>query len=159
VWAGLGIGLGLAAAGVNLSAAAPARPPARPELHLPPPDYLPPQARGRLRARMGRHGAQMSGLMRAVVLLDHETTARLAQQIADEEMIGRGAGGDWPALLPDRFFELQDGLRDQAAQLAGHASARDSAGAGAAAGRLLETCVGCHAAYLAGGPDRQPERR
>lgn len=100
--------------------------------------------------RMGRHGESLTGLGRAVVLLDLTATARLARQIADDEALAR-------ALAPLRkerdegaesFAALQEELRTRAGRLAAEAGARNDLGVAESFGELAKTCVRCHRLYL-----------
>jgi hypothetical protein len=130
---------------------------------LPAPEYLTPEARAELRARMGRHGATLSSLVQAVVLLDRPTIRTLANRIAEEETIARLSAptkSGKPLPLPPPFFAELDALRDNARELAAAAQTR--------AGRdedreladrfaaLARTCVGCHSVYLRGGLGSEP---
>ncbi|WP_373047716.1 cytochrome c [Vulgatibacter sp.] len=115
------------------------------------PAHLPAGARMLLLERMGNHRVDMTRLNFAVLFLEHETAERLARRIAAEprlaEPVGDG-GAELNSLVPPRFFELQDELKERALQLA-DAAARGNDGAIAKAyGSLTETCVRCHAAYL-----------
>jgi cytochrome c556 len=123
--------------------------------HLPEPGYLPPTARALLHADMQRHAAQMSTLMSSALLLDFETLGSVARAIAAEPRIARPTTHDATELnarLPERFFALQDRLHAEASRLAAAADARDAAAASSAYGALEETCMACHASYLAGNP-------
>lgn len=126
-------------------------PPMTARKNLEPPAYLSALARQLLKRRMQRHGAEMLALLQAVVLLDHETTRRLAAELAAEPRLTRpiaGGADDLNASLPERFFVLQDELRSRALDLAG---ATRQAGAPELARRLGEvtqTCVACHTTYL-----------
>jgi len=127
---------------------------------LPAPEYLPPEARAELRARMGRHAATLSSLVQALVLLDRPAIRALASRIAEEETAARLSAptkSGKPLPLPPQFFTELDALRDNAQQLAtaaaqpssGRDDDRELADRFAA---LARTCVGCHSAYLHGGP-------
>lgn len=117
---------------------------------------LPPQAREVLRSRMERHGAEMTVLMATVVLLDYEAAEALALDIAREPRLGRPMPSETDtlnALLPPRFFDLQDQLLQRAEATAAAARLRDDAGLARAFSALGETCVSCHSAYLRTGAD------
>jgi hypothetical protein len=111
---------------------------------------------GATRARMGRHGASLSGLARSVVLLDFATTARLARQVADDETIALAVT---PAVRPDpaeSFTALQEELRARARRLGDAAAARDDAAVADSFGEVAKTCVRCHRLYLRPAPRTRP---
>lgn len=115
------------------------------------PEWLPEEAREILTARMQRHGEDMMFLMASVVLLSHDGAEHLANQIASEPRIGRPAAEERDtvsSLLPPRFFDLQDELRERARAVAVAAKAKDTARMVKAHGQLVETCVKCHSVYL-----------
>jgi hypothetical protein len=117
-----------------------------------------PLEQGITRARMGRHGAGLMGLARSVVLLDLETTARLARQIDDDEAIAVGLG----AVPPDRgdpgesFQALAAELRTRAGRLADEAGRKNDLGVADTFGELARTCVRCHRLYLRPRPRAAP---
>lgn len=154
--------LGTAALGAEPAAKAPkpqqkVTPTARKGLEEP--SYLSLIARQLLKQRMARHGADMLALVQAVLFLDHQTTQRLAAEIAAEPRLTRPiAGGldDVNAALPERFFILQDELKSRAIDLAGASRSSDPAQLAARLGELTQTCVSCHAAYLEPPPALAP---
>jgi hypothetical protein len=105
--------------------------------------------RGAIKSRMGRHGASLTGLGRAVVMLDLTTAARLARQIADEELVARSLDTDKKnERAAESFGALQEELRSRAARLAAEAGGRNDLGVADAFGELARTCVRCHRLYL-----------
>jgi len=124
--------------------------------HLRPPEYVTPETRTELDARMARHGAVMSNLVRAVVLLDRPTIRVLAGRIADEEVVSHAARSPHtppPLSLPREFFVEQTKLAGAARDLA--VAAADGADDRVLAERfaaVTSTCVGCHSSYLHGRP-------
>lgn len=115
------------------------------------PPYLSPLARQVLKQRMKRHGNDMLTMVRSVLFLDHETTQRIAAELAAEPRLTRAiAGGsdDVNAALPERFFVLQDELRSRALDLSAAAKEGDDAKLAARLGEVTRTCVSCHATYL-----------
>lgn len=121
------------------------------------PSYLSPIARQLLKQRMARHGGDTLALVQAVLFLDHETTQRLAAELAAEPRLTRpiaGGADDINAALPERFFVLQDELRSRALDLAQAARGPDHEKLAARLGELTQTCVSCHSAYLE--PPRPP---
>jgi hypothetical protein len=120
-------------------------------LELREPTWLPPEGREMLAARMHRHAQDMMFLVASVVLLNHDVAAELSDGIADEPRLGRPAAGEQDtlnALLPARFFELEDELRERSRAVAVAAKSKDDARLAKAYGQLVETCVSCHAVYL-----------
>jgi hypothetical protein len=113
---------------------------------------------GATKARMGRHGAGLTGLGRSVVLLDLPTTVRLARQIADDETLAVGLKALAPARANagESFAALQDELQGRAARLADEAAQRNDLGVADAFGELARTCVRCHRLYLRPGARPAP---
>ncbi len=123
------------------------------------PGYLSPLARGLLKRRMARHGQDTLALTQAVLLLDRETTQRLAAGIADEPRLTRpiaGGADDLNTALPERFFVLQDELRSRAKALLEVSRGNDDESLAARFGELTQTCVSCHSAYLEPAPPPAP---
>jgi hypothetical protein len=139
-------------------AATPTKPAARPAApdtlspsRLPEPEYLPDIARSLLHERMRRHGQDATGLMLSVVLLKYDDVQETAKRIAGEPRLVRPTMGNDNELnryLPERFFVLQDQLRDTAQKLAESAGHKDDKALAKSFGQLTETCVACHNAYL-----------
>jgi cytochrome c556 len=124
-----------------------------PERHLPEAGYLPAAARMLLHAEMQRHGGQMRSLMWSTVTFDFDATAATARAIVAEPRIARPTTHDATqlnSLLPERFFALQDQLRERAAELATAAAAHDRTAIDAAYVQVERTCVACHESYLDG---------
>ncbi len=122
-----------------------------PSRHLEEPEYLSPLARQVLRTKMRRHGEDMVQLVMAVTLLQRERARSLANEIATEPRLTRPiAGGedDVNAGLPLQLFTLQDDLRLKAKALAEAAAKGDDSGLAKSFGRMTETCVACHSAFL-----------
>jgi hypothetical protein len=118
---------------------------------LPAPEHLPELARTLLKQRMQRHGSDVEELLRAVLLLRRKEAREAANRIATEPWLVRPIRGSEDALnssLPELFFILQDQLRDRAHALAEAAAAKDDRALAQAYGRVMETCVQCHSAYL-----------
>ena len=115
------------------------------------PDYIPETARALLRKKMERHGQDARDLMFGVTLLQYDIVKAAAQRISSEPRFVRPiAGGedDLNALLPERFFVLQDESRTRAQAVATAAEKKDDKALAESYGRLVETCVACHSAYL-----------
>jgi cytochrome c556 len=115
------------------------------------PDYLSELARQMLRRRMERHGRDMTTLMTGVVLLKREVVQSLASNLAAEPRITRplpDSRDELNTALPERFFVLQDELRDRARQLAETAKSGKDKELGESFARLTQTCVACHSTYL-----------
>ncbi|MDX2011371.1 MAG: hypothetical protein SFW67_14315 [Myxococcaceae bacterium] len=115
------------------------------------PDYLSELARQMLRRRMERHGRDMTTLMTGVVLLKREVVQSLSANLAAEPRITRplpDSRDDLNSALPERFFVLQDELRDRARQLGETAKSGKDKELGESFARLTQTCVACHSTYL-----------
>jgi hypothetical protein len=106
---------------------------------------------GVLKTKMGQHDLQMRELMTRVVLLDDDGVARAAGAIFDEPSLARPILGDeLNALLPDRFFALQDDLRNRARLLVIASTHHDRAAVADEFAALSKTCITCHDVYLRG---------
>jgi len=104
-----------------------------------------------LETKMGQHDLQMRELMTRVVLLDDDGVARAAGAIFDEPALARPILGDeLNALLPGRFFALQDDLRNHARLLVIASSHHDRAAVADEFAALSKTCINCHDVYLRG---------
>ena len=118
---------------------------------LPVPERIPPAMREVIASKMRRHAEQLPALVSKVVVLDYDGAARAAGEIFDEPGLARPVAGDeLNALLPPRFFVLQDSLRDGARQVVAAAAERNSARLSEAFGALTKTCVSCHDGYQRG---------
>lgn len=145
------IGSALLAGAIGLAIFLRPRPVAREELIAP--ASISPALVNVVRAKMGRHGAQMQELVSRVVLLDDDGIARAAGAIFDEPALARPLSGDeLNTLLPERFFVLQDELRQRAKQLVIASGRSDRAAVAAEFAALSRTCVDCHQVYRHGDP-------
>jgi cytochrome c556 len=127
--------------------------PPTPTPHLEPPEALPGAARAILKRRMAGHVRDMSDLVSAIMVLDYAAIHDRAQAVAGDANLARPLGGDATelnSLLPDKFFEYQDALRNNARLLATAAERMDALEVGSAYGRVAESCVQCHASYRSG---------
>jgi len=96
-------------------------------------------------------GRGSTALVFGVTLLQYDMARAAAQRISAEPRLVRpivGGDEDLNALLPERFFVLQDEARLRAQAIATAAEKRDNKALAESYGRLMETCVACHAAYL-----------
>lgn len=138
-----------------------AKAPAKPK-KLESPPYISPTARRVLDERMERHGMAAMRLTVSVILLAYNETREVAEGMASEPGLARprpGEEGTLNAALPAPFFDFQDQLRARAQELALAAKEKNDAKVGAAMGRLTQTCISCHAAYLKGGGSEEAERK
>ena len=104
-----------------------------------------------IRKKMERHGEDAKDLMFGVTLLQYDMARAAAQRISAEPRLVRpimGGESDLNTLLPERFFVLQDEARLRAQAIAAAAEKRDTKALAESYGRLMETCVSCHSAYL-----------
>ncbi len=143
-------------AGVAALGAAPEEPAKvtpRPLPHLEAPGDLPLAARDALALKMRNHANDLEWLFAAVLMLNHDLAEQAATGIADTPRRSRPLPGylqSLNALLPKRFFELQEQLAQRARAVAAAAHAKDDREMSRAMGRLTETCVQCHSVYLHG---------
>lgn len=131
--------------------ACPEAKPAPAKWSMPAPAHLPQAARAILAERMQRHGAAMTDMVWAALFLDYDSAADIAQEIASEPRLARPFSRDASelnALLPESFFALQDELAARAEEVARVAPTKDPAALSASVGRLTDTCMRCHSAYL-----------
>lgn len=108
-------------------------------------------ARQLLRRRMERHGRDLNQLTNGVVLLRRDVVLAIAQTISSEPRITRplpDTRDELNSALPERFFVLQDELRERAKALAEAAKNRDDGAVAEAYGRTIQTCVTCHVSFL-----------
>lgn len=108
-------------------------------------------ARQLLRRRMERHGRDLNQLATGVVLLRREVVVAIAQTISTEPRITRplpDTRDELNGALPERFFVLQDEVRERAKALAEAAKNRDDAAVAEAYARTIQTCVACHVSFL-----------
>ena len=117
------------------------------------PERIPIEAQAALASKMRRHAEQLPELVSRAVVLDYDGVARAAGAIFDEPMLARPLGGDeLNAVLPERFFVLQDQLQGAAHAAVDAAARHDPHAIGEAAANLTRICVDCHAVYLNGAP-------
>jgi hypothetical protein len=141
------VGAVILAAAVGLAVFLRPKPTAREELAAP--GTIPPAALAVLRTKMGHHDAQMKTLLDRVLMLDDDGIARAAGEIFDEPALARPVLGDeLNALLPERFFTLQNDVRERARQLVAASGRHDRAGVAEEFGALSKSCVACHEVYL-----------
>jgi hypothetical protein len=125
------------------------KPAAREELAAP--ATIPPALVQVLRTKMGRHDFQMRTLMSRVVLLDDDGIARAAGEVFDEPALARPLAGDeLNGMLPERFFVLQEELRQHARKLVMASQRHDRAAVADEFAALSKSCLSCHEVYLRG---------
>jgi hypothetical protein len=141
------VGVVAVAAIVGLAVFLRPKPVARNELR--PAGSIPPQALSILESKMARHDEQMNDLLARVLMLDDDGIARAAGSIFDEPELTRPAlGNELNALLPDRFFALQDDLRQHARRLVAASGRHDRPAVAEEFGALAKSCISCHEIYL-----------
>lgn len=122
-------------------------------LHLAEPKDFPAAARQALAQRMSQHADQLEWVLSAALMLNYDLAARSATNLADDPKLAPPPPGDLDTLnaaLPKRFFVLQAQLAKKARAVATAAKAKDDVKLSQAVGKLTETCVACHSAYLYG---------
>jgi len=101
---------------------------------------------------MERHGDEMVRLVIAATLLHRDKVQRFASDIASEPRLTRPLRGEpddvLNSALPEKFFVLQDELRERAKALAQTARGTNNDELAAGVGLVLQTCVRCHSAFL-----------
>lgn len=107
---------------------------------------------------MEHHAVQMDALVWAVLLLDDASAAEIAGEIAGRPVLAKVPAGETDtvnAMLPPRFFKLQDQLAADARTVAALAAepSRKPGSLARALGNMTATCVACHTAYLRGPAD------
>jgi hypothetical protein len=118
---------------------------------LPSSASIPPAARQVVRSKMARHEAQMKALVSRVVLLDDDGVARVAGEIFDEPALARPVGGDeLNGLIPERFFLLQDELRERARQLVIASSGHNREAIASEFAAIAKSCISCHQVFVHG---------
>lgn len=124
--------------------------PQRPTLQRKEP--LPELARDLLRKYMIEHGDSMESLLWSALMLEHQMTEVVVEQILGQPRLSRPVASeagdtlnDW---LPPRFYELQEQMFTAAEELRFAASKRDDVGTAKSYARLAETCVTCHSLFL-----------
>lgn len=124
-------------------------------IHLQAPARFPASARKMLDQRMNEHANELEWLLSAALMLNYDLAETAATNLANDPKLARPSAGDMDtlnALLPKKFFALQAQLAKRARDVAAAAKTHDNGKLGRALGRLTETCVACHSAYLYG-PD------
>lgn len=121
------------------------------------PDNIRADTKAELNARMSRHGATMSSLVRAVVLLERARVRVLAGRIADEEVVAQ-IDTPKPMSLPPGFSAEQAQLSVAARRLAvAAAEGSDDRVLAERFAAVTAACVTCHSVYLQG-PHSRPLR-
>jgi hypothetical protein len=119
--------------------------------HLRKPDRIPPTAAALLETRMAGHGDDLEWLLANVLMLNRENVEIWSDALAKKPKLARpttGTSDTLNALLPARFFDLQDQLQAAASSLASAAHGHDDRAMAKAFSHLTETCVACHSIYL-----------
>ncbi|MGZ3438347.1 MAG: hypothetical protein ACXVDD_02480 [Polyangia bacterium] len=124
-----------------------------PERHLPPVERLSDAARGALATQMHSHARGMMELVSTATVLDYDAVVASAQRLLEEPRIARPLTGDASelnAVLPPRFFALQDELRGDLQALKLAASSREPEALADTFAATSKTCIRCHQSYLTG---------
>jgi hypothetical protein len=126
--------------------------------HLRKPDQLSPLAVALLEKLMGKHGDDLEWLLANVLMLNRANVEASARRIAQTPKLARPVAVESDslnAILPARFFELQDQLSERATGLANAAAGHDDSAMARAFGQLTETCVASHSSYLSEPPNER----
>jgi hypothetical protein len=104
------------------------------------------EARVFLKGKMKAHGKDLRELSMAVATLNFAEAKHFAQGIANQPRLDPSVrGGD---VLPADYFVLQDGLKQLAGELVSIAETRDAQELVSAYAHLVQTCAGCHHAFI-----------
>jgi hypothetical protein len=121
------------------------------------PTAIPPAMLGVLKTKMVRHNSQMNALMSRIVLLDDGGVAHAAGELLDEPSLARPVSGDeLNGVLPERFYTLQDEVRNRARQLIVASNRHDRGAVANEFAALAKACVTCHEIYLRGADGAPP---
>ncbi len=123
-----------------------------------PRESLRPATRELLKARMQRHGTELTQLMSMVVLLDWSGVERASERLIGEPALARPLPGDrdsFNAELPALFFVRQQALLDALRGLRDAARHQSDHELKVAFNGVSGACLDCHAAYLS--PSAQPD--
>jgi cytochrome c553 len=121
------------------------------------PATIPPAMLGILKTKMVRHNSQMNALMSRIVLLDDAGVAHAAGELLDEPSLARPVTGDeLNGVLPERFYTLQEEVRNRARQLVNASTRHDRVAVADEFAALAKACVTCHEIYLRGADGAPP---
>ena len=104
-----------------------------------------------LRAKMRNHGDDIENLLWAAIMLDYESTAEIADRMADQPTLARAGAGQEDTInaqLPEEFFELQSQLTASIGSLRSAARARHEGAIASEYSKIATTCIKCHGLYL-----------
>jgi cytochrome c556 len=100
---------------------------------------------------MANHASELTTLLDAILVLDHQAVEDRANKIAAAPTLSRPGAGETNTLnatVPSKFYDLQERMVAQAKLLGEAAHQKDDGKMGKAFGQMAETCVACHSAYL-----------
>jgi cytochrome c556 len=124
---------------------------APPLLSLTRSEPLPEHALDVLQKIMMAHGEEMDMLFWSALLFDYDGISEIATGMAQRRQNAAAEAGATDTLnryLPEEFFTLQNEFEDAALQLSDAAQRKDDKAIANQYGRLVTTCVSCHAVYL-----------
>lgn len=119
---------------------------------------LPGWLRPIVRTQMARQWDYVNELRWTAASLEFDRTRELAQKIVQEVHCGRPADGSAPldALVPARYLELQETLRERAVKLSVVAGSGNTHEVASAYHAMVDACTRCHSAYRTGPPLELP---
>jgi hypothetical protein len=118
---------------------------------------LPGWLRPIVRTQMARQRAYVNELRWTAASLEFERTSALARRIGQEVQCGRPADGSASLdVVPPRYLDLQERLRERAYRLSQVAASGSSHQVASAYRSMLEICTRCHAVYRPGPPVELP---
>ncbi len=112
---------------------------------------LPKLARFALHQQMVKHGDSMESLLWSALMLDYESIELISKDMSLGPTLSRpmpGVGDTINALLPPRYFTLQDQLAGSIGKLRDAASAKDDAAMAVEYANVAQACIQCHSLYL-----------
>lgn len=127
---------------------------ARPLDDSQPPELTPDDGLGAVRRRMSRHGAMVEALTVATLRLDRARVAEIAAGLERDTGLGAWPGPDAGVAVRTSLGRLESQLRARSRALADVAWRGADDALPDAFGRLMETCVQCHAQALPARPGR-----
>ncbi|MGZ6070064.1 MAG: hypothetical protein ACXWK8_02540 [Myxococcaceae bacterium] len=125
---------------------------ARPLDDSQPPELTPDDGLGAVRRRMSRHRAMVEALTLATLRLDRPRIAELAAGLERDTGLGTWPGADAGVAARTSLGRLETQLRARSQALAEVAQRGADDALPDAFGRLMETCVQCHAQALPARP-------
>jgi hypothetical protein len=120
------------------------------------PSQLPEWLRPIVKTQMARQWDYVNELRWTAASMEFERTRELAQKIVQETRCGRTADESLDAVVPPRYLDLQEKLRERAFRLSLVTSSGNTRLVANAYHAMVEVCTRCHTAYRSGPPLELP---